>query len=163
MSRTCWVLIFNKRKKRHEQYEGYYTKRNGKVIKKRFEGPDAENEWINWRMNQRVDPIHSVEPDKTEQPKTTDKIEKHSIDQRPIYRAKIKDSVVNQKNPEAYSEIYILRARVKDIAQLDRPREQVLFHSLENALYISDMMTRITGIDVEVIEYTPPKFWQGEE
>lgn len=133
----------------HEQYEGYYTKKNGKVLKKRFEGPNAKNEWIDWRveLNQKYAPIRIIKSDKAEQPQTTDKMEKHPI----------------EKNPEAYSEIYILRARVKDIAQLDRPREQVLFHSLENALYISDMMTRITGIDVEVIEYVPPKFWEGEE
>lgn len=125
----------------HEQYEGYFTKKNGKVIKKRFEGDNAKDEWLAWREEQlenlesrglpHGDMTTKVEPVVEEPPKTTNES----------------------------TEIYMLRASDK---HLSRPQEPVLFRDLDKALYISEMMTRITGVETEVVEYFEPEFWDKE-
>lgn len=126
----------------HEQYEGYYTKRNGKVVKKRFEGPDAEKKWLDWRdawLNDYLENLVSKNPVKMESNVTS------SITPLP-----------ESPKKTSSSETYILRTTTGE----GRP---VLFKDLDKAIYISDMITYVTGSPTEVVEYVPPKFWEGEE
>lgn len=62
--------------------------------------------------------------------------------------------VVQQPAPEP-ADLYILRST-------EAAGEQVLFKDLDKALYISEMMTKVTGVKTEVVEYAEPVFWQGE-
>lgn len=116
-------------------YEGHYTDKTGRSIKKRFEGEDAKEKWIAWREQLATPKVMFV-------PKKEEKV----VETIP--------AVVQQPAPEP-AELYILRST-------EVTGEQVLFKDLDKALYISEMMTRITGVKTEVVEYTEPVFWKGE-
>lgn len=119
----------------HNVYEGHYTDKTGHSIKKRFEGEDAKEKWIAWREQIAKPKVVFV-------PKKEEKI----VETIP--------AIVQQPAPEP-AELYILRST-------EVTGEQVLFKDLDKALYISEMMTKVTGVKTEVVEYTEPIFWQGE-
>lgn len=126
----------------HEQYEGYYTKKNGKVVKKRFEGPDAEKKWLYWRDS------------------WLDVIGENLVSKNAV---KLETNIASSIAPlpespqkTSSSETYILRTTTGE-------GKPVLFKDLDKAIYISDMITYVTGTPTEVVEYIPPKFWEGEE
>lgn len=117
----------------NQQFEGYFTKKNGKVIKKRFDGPDAETEWLAWRED-RLDNLTSQN----------------------LAHFEVKRAPMPVSPKPSTSDTYILKTANGE----GRP---VLFKDLDKAIYISDMITYVTGIPTEVVEYVPPKFWEGEE
>lgn len=126
----------------HEQYEGYYTKKNGKVVKKRFEGPDAEKKWLDWRDERHDDYLETLSS-------------KNAVKMEVNVASSIM-SLPESPQKTSSSETYILRTTTGE----GRP---VLFKDLDKAIYISDMITYVTGSPTEVVEYVPPKFWEGEE
>lgn len=126
----------------HEQYEGYYTKKNGKVVKKRFEGPDAEKKWLDWRDAWHDDHLETL-------------ASKNSVKLETIVTSSI-TPLPESPQKTSSQETYILRTT-------NGEGKPVLFKDLDKAIYISDMIAYVTGRPTEVVEYVPPKFWEGEE
>lgn len=116
-----------------DRYEGYYTDKTGHSIKKRFEGKDAREQWMAWR----------------------EQLARPKVVYVPRQEQKTNAPIPAPQPIQEPADLYILRSS-------EVTGEQVLFKDLDKALYISEMMTRVTGVKTEVVEYNEPVFWQGE-